>query len=142
MRFEPLAYVLSTLTLWHGVIMIALVSLMHFIGPITNGAPIEWTRIPATVAMLASVCGIFTPSAGQLVGDNYPATTLWPTAFVFGAVFTSIPFWSSDTDAPVGFAIFSIVFGANFFAAAIWLAPQFLDVGIIDFPRLPWGVRL
>ena len=142
MRFEPLAYVLSTLTLWHGVVMAAILALMHFVGPITIGAPIEWTRIPSTLAVLASVCGIFTLILGQLVGDNYPAKTLWPTALLFGAVFSSIPFWSPNTDAPAGFAIFSIAFGANFLAAVIWLAPRFLDIGIVDFPRLPWGVRL
>lgn len=148
MSFEPLEWVISTLTAWHFAIWLGLAALPTVILPLVTSQQIKLAFFPAFLWMLACVYGIFSLMFGQLFGDNYGYLEVLPAGFLFGAGFMLLLFFGelvtqdSKKNSSVGFALFGVVFGGVFFGSCTWILPRVIGFGLIDFPKYSWGVQL
>ncbi len=144
MEFAPLAYVWGTLTLWHLAVWLTIPALVGIILPLRDGRPILWAWLPLSMSLLAVMYGIIILAFGQVFGEKFPLATLWPTSALLGGLFVGLSFFSSDSASrpPLGLALVSSLIGPAFFTFALWLLPRMAGLGLIDFPKLSWGVQL
>ena len=153
--FEPFEWVLSTLTAWHLAAWAAFFGLSVFAKPKSKEAMPIHLRVWGGIVLLPIVYCLGALMLGQLFGEKYAWTQLWPSGFALAAIFSTfivahlVPdFWSKrgrrGEIAVLGFMgvpIFVIQFGL-FFTFAWWALPRIAGFGLIDFPKLSWGVQL
>lgn len=157
MEFAPLRYVIGTLTIWHGLVLLGLIGLnvRAFVGGGSEGSVLH-SSLPGL--MLA--CFLFVwmylvaaPIVGQLFGDKYPFAAVWPSALVLAsmmsAAFVSFALTSEGRPVTLEFALFGgffFVFAAMgltlFVCFAHYVMPRAAGFGLIDFLKLSWGVQL
>ncbi|MEE4201918.1 hypothetical protein [Erythrobacter sp.] len=112
-----------------------------------QGHSIVWSRIPLVLWIFAGLYAIFALLLGQVFGEFFPFSSLWPSGLIVGAAFAapvlamSFPPRTSK-QAPRLFRAFAILVSALFFTFALWLLPRMVGLGLIDLPNLSWGVRL
>ncbi len=147
MEFAPLGYLWRSLTVWHLLIWIGVtLALFFFLRRKENQSPpLSW--IPLAAASLALLFAIFALIIGQIFGANYSAMQIWPSGMVIGGLFAMLAFLQSRIsdqakDLPIWLMIAGVVIAGNFNAFCIWLFPRIMGFGLIDFPRLSWGVQL
>ncbi len=143
MDFAPLVYLWDTLTVWHVAIWIALPLLMGVGLQLLADEPVLWKVLPLYLIILAITYGIFALIFGQVFGDKYSWSQLWPSGALLGGSFGALIFVDrSTTRPPTAFDFFGWAMAALFFPFCIWLFPRILGFGLIDFPKLSWGVQL
>jgi hypothetical protein len=157
MEFVPLRYVIGTLTIWHGVALLAIMA-PSFYGHITSAAakPTLETSLPGVFLFSFGVVWMYCLAAlvlGQLFGDKFPFAQVWPSALALGfsmaVVFVACSLAIDGKALTVELALFS-VFGVTLFTLGlalfacivIFLMPRAVGFGLIDFPKLAWGVQL
>ena len=157
MEFAPLRYAWNTVTIWH---FVALAAFM---------APATWSYLSgrASVTSVTSEFGgllfftfmicwmyfLMAPIIGQIFGDKFSFSAVWPSSIVLGvamsAAFVTFSF-SRDTEAftteLLGFALLAFAFFSVFLGVALnaflWLAPRMVGYGVVNFPKLSWGVQV
>ncbi|MBI1402159.1 MAG: hypothetical protein GC147_02965 [Porphyrobacter sp.] len=143
MEFAPLAYLWGTLTVWHVAIWIAFLLLMGVVLQLRADKPVLWKVLPLYLIILAIAYGIFALIFGQIFGDKYSWSQLWPSGALLGGSFGALIFADrSATRPPAAFALVGVAFAAVFFTFCIWLFPRVIGFGLIDFPKAAWGVQL
>jgi hypothetical protein len=143
MEFAPLAYVWGTLTLWHMAIWIAFPLLMGVVLKLRADGPVLWKVLSLYLTILAIAYGIFTLIFGQIFGDKYSWSQLWPSGALLGGSFGALLFTDrSASRPPVAFVLLGVTVAAGFYTFCIWLFPRIIGFGLIDFPKLSWGVQL
>ncbi|MEY4838807.1 MAG: hypothetical protein RLZZ475_2666 [Pseudomonadota bacterium] len=148
MEFAPLAYLWGTLTVWHMAIWIVLPLLMGVVLSLCVGQPVLWKTLlwktlPLHLAVLAIAYGIFALIFGQVFGDKYSWSQLWPSGTVLGGSFGALVFFERSANRPpTAFGLIGVAMAAVFYTFCIWLFPRILGFGLIDFPRYAWAVHL
>jgi hypothetical protein len=144
MDFAPLAYIWGTLTIWHIAIWLALSLLVGVVMPLRFGGSVNWLLLPMFLYMLAIVYGIFALMFGQVFGNTYSWSQIWPSGALLGGAFGALLFVpnGSSKPSPFPFALFGVVVAAAFYTFCLWLFPRIAGFGLIDFPKLAWGVQL
>jgi hypothetical protein len=157
MDFAPLRYALGTITIWHGVALLAIMSpaaYAYFTG--NSGKTTLETSFPGLVLFTFAVVWMYCLAAlvlGQLFGDKFLFAQVWPSALALGfsmAVVFMVCVLAMDGKALTGelalFSIFGIAFftlGLALFACiVVYVMPRAVGYGFIDFPKLSWGVHL
>ncbi|MEM6907461.1 MAG: hypothetical protein AAF494_02175 [Pseudomonadota bacterium] len=110
-------------------------------------SPVSVRELVTLLWMLAMQYGLACLMVGQAFGDKYPFATVFPTGLWFGAGFCALLFLSNKKDVehtpfPAWFAAFGMILGSAFFGCAVWLLPRMVGLGLIDIPKLSWGVQL
>lgn len=99
---------------------------------------------------------MFALIAGQVFGDFYSWSQLWPAGLCLGAVFASIFLATLFGDAGLIRArkaepimtlvvgtLIAVAFFGLFFSVVWWVFPRLIEFGgLIDFPRYAWAVHL
>ncbi len=144
MEFAPLAYVWGTLTVWHVAVWLAFAILQGVVLPLRYGGSVNWFSLPFFLIMLAIFYGIFALMFGQLFGDKYSWSQLWPSGVLLGGSFGALVFarTRSSIRPPVAFALLGVVLAAAFYTFCLWLLPRIVGFGLIDWPKFSWGVQL
>jgi hypothetical protein len=144
MEFAPLFYVVGTLTVWHLAVWLTISALVGIVLPLRDGRPILWAWLPITMLWLAVMYGIIILAFGQVYGDKFTLATLWPTSALLGGLFVGRSIFGSDSASrpPLGLALVFSIIGAAFITFALWLLPRMAGLGLMDFPKLSWGVDL
>ena len=143
MEFAPLAYLWGTLTVWHVAIWIAFPLLMGVVLQLLADEPVLWKALPLYLIILAIVYGIFALIFGQIFGDKYSWSQLWPSGALLGGSFGALLFVDrSAKGLPTALGLFGVAMAAVFFPFCIWLFPRTVGFGLIDFPRYAWAVHL
>ena len=143
MELAPLAYVWSTLTEWHVAIWIAFPLLMGAVLPLRAGKPVLWKVLPLYLIILAIAYGVFALIFGQIFGDKYSWSQLWPSGALLGGSFGALLFADrSASRPPIAFVLLGVTVAAGFYTFCIWFFPRFIGLGLIDFPEASWGVHL
>lgn len=155
MSFEPIEWVLSTLTPWHFAAWLAFFGLSVPAMP-KNKEPMPiYLRIWAGIVLLPIAYCMVGLVVGQLFGDKYSWARLWPSSFALATIVSTffvvhlVPaIWLGRGRRgellTLGFIAVSaaVVFFGLFFASAWWALPRMAGFGLIDFPKLSWGVQL
>lgn len=144
MHFAPLAFIWGTLTIWHIVIWLAVSLLVGVVLPLRFGGSVNWLSLPMFLYMLAIVYGIFVLMLGQVFGNTYSWSQIWPSGALLGGAFGALAFVpkGSSQPLPLPFALISVAIFATFCAVGLWLLPRMVEFGLIDFPKTSWGVQL
>lgn len=144
MDFAPLFYVVGTLTVWHLAVWLTIPALVGIVLPLRDGRPILWAWLPIYMLLLVVMYGIMILAFGQVFGDKFTLAPLWPTSALLGGLFVGLSIFSSDLASrpPSGLALVFSLIGAAFFTFALWLLPRMAGLGLMDFPKLSWGVHL
>jgi hypothetical protein len=154
-EFLPLRWVIETLTIWHYLAWAAFFGLSFWRGPADKEAMPINLRLWAGIIMLPIFYAMTSLVVGQLFGDNFSWSQVWPSGLMLGGLVSSFflvgfaeAIWHGDGRrlelfAFGGFAIpFAAGFFGLFFSVAWWLLPRAVGFGLIDFPKFPWGVQL
>jgi hypothetical protein len=157
MGFAPLRYAVGTITIWHGVALLAIMSptaYAYFTG--NSGKTTLETSFPGLVLFSFSLVWMYCLAAlllGQVFGDKFPFAQVWPSALALGflmAVAFMVCVLAMDGKALTGeLALFS-VFGIAFFTPVlalfacivVYVMPRAVGYGFVDFRKLSWGVQL
>ena len=147
MEFAPLSYLWDSLTVWHVCIWIGLTITFEMAVRKRSISKGPFVRTCFTALLLAISYGLFALLLGQVFGDTYPAAQLWPSGLVLGGLFTALGFLGDRfSEQPKNFptwaAVIGVIIGANFYAFGLWLLPRVVGFGLIDVPKLAWGVQL
>jgi hypothetical protein len=143
MEFAPLAYLWGTLTVWHLAVWLAFPVLVGVVLPLRAGKPVLWKVLSLFLILLAIGYGIFALIFGQVFGDKYSWSQLWPSGALLGGSFGALLFSDrSATRPPTAFVLFGVAMAAVFYTFCIWLFPRILGFGLIDFPKYAWAVHL
>ncbi len=97
--------------------------------------------------LTAIVYGLCALLFGQVFGDRFPLADILPTGFLLGMGIMAVPMltgWLDDTKKPPSFrfAVFGMVVSGFFYGFCLWLLPRVVGLGLIDWPKLSWGVQL
>ena len=155
MDFAPLQWVASTLTIWHYLIW-AVVFLLHlWRGPKNNKAMPLHLRVWGGAVCIPIVYCMGSLVLGQLFGDKFSWSELWPSGLATGAAISTFflvaILWETRAASErklelLSLAIVVIPFATGFFglflAFAWWVFPRVAGFGLFDFPKLSWGVQL
>ena len=157
MEFAPLRYVLGTITIWHGVALLAIMSPSAYAYITSTAAkPALETSLPGLFLFSFMVVWMYCLAAlvlGQLFGDKFPFAQVWPSALALGfsmaVVFVACSLAFDGKALTLELALFS-VFGIAFFTLgltlfaciAIFLMPRAVGFGLVDWPKASWGVHL
>jgi len=143
-RFVPLLYVWNTLTPWHIAIWLMVPALIGIVLPLRAGRSVMWAWLPSALLALAIIYALLAIATGQLFGDKFTLTALWPSTALLGSLFIGLVLANTDRTRrpPAGVGLAFIAVGAVFYTFALWLLPRMADFGLIDFPELAWGVHL
>ncbi|NQX95322.1 MAG: hypothetical protein HRT64_10480, partial [Erythrobacter sp.] len=130
-------------TVWHVGIWIGLTITFEMAVRKRSISKGSFARTCFTALLLAISYGLFALLLGQVFGDTYPAAQLWPSGLVLGGLFTALGFLGDRfSEQPKNFPTWAAVIGANFYAFGLWLLPRVVGFGLIDVPKLAWGVQL
>ena len=153
MSFEPLLWVIGTLTPWHYGVWAAFLGLSIWGGQKNEETMPLPLRLLAGLIIFPVFYGMIAPIVGQVVGDHYNWSQLWPSAFILSGVLSlwflvPVSFggtlkkdWGVLAFGLFGFGIATAIFGL-FFAGSWWLFPRIIGFGLFDFPKYAWGVQL
>jgi hypothetical protein len=157
MEFAPLRYGLGTLTIWHGVIFVAILSLV-IIARVSGTAGESTLEASVPGLMLASFMIVWmyflaAPTVGQIYGDKYPFAMVWPSALVLGCLMAVgfVTFVLVSDGKPLtlelaGFSLSAVVmFSALltlFVCIAHYVMPRAAGFSLFAFPKMSWGVQL
>ena len=157
MEFAPLRYAIGSLTIWHGIILLALLGLS--VSAYLDGGP-EQSIFQSTIPGVIMSCFIIVwmyflaaPTVGQIYGDKYPFGMVWPSALVLGCMMAVgfVTFVLVSDGKPLtlelaGLSLFAVVmFSALltlFVCIAHYVMPQAAGFGLFAFPKMSWGVQL
>jgi len=144
MEFAPLSYLWGTLTVWHLTAWLALAVLLGVLLPLRHGGSVIWLSLPLFLIMFAIFYGIFALLFGQIFGDKYSWSQLWPSGALLGGSFGAFVFVANGSSQrlPFAFALVGVAFAGAFYTFCLWLFPRIVGFGLIDFPKLSWGVQL
>lgn len=151
----PLEWVIGTLTIWHYAIWAGFMAINVWPRPRPEGALPLPMRLWAGAVFPPVLYAMVSLIVGQIVGDRFPWSMLWPAGMCLGALFSSIflgvllaAIWNTrgrQVQAIVMLVVavpLSTMFFGLFFTCAWWLFPRVIDFGLIPYPDLPWGVHL
>jgi CHASE2 domain-containing sensor protein len=93
------------------------------------------------------------PVVGQLFGDKYPFAAVWPSALLLASMMSAafVGFALTKEGKPMTmefalFGVFAFVFftmGLTLFVClAHYVMPRAAGLGMINWPKLSWGVQL
>lgn len=152
----PLAWVIGTLTMWHGIILAGFVALSLLMRTKPEAQLPLPMRVWASLVTPAVFYAMFALIAGQVFGDYFPWAMLWPAGLCLGALFASMflatlfgkgglvrsrkaePIMTLVIGTPIAAAFFGL-----FFSVAWWIFPRVIEWGgLLDFPEAAWGVHL
>jgi hypothetical protein len=152
----PLQWVIGTLTVWHYAIWVLYAGLgLRRPRDQENDMPYP-IRIWGAVFMPPIFYCMVALIAGQIFGDKFAWSQLWPAGLSMGAIFASpflialVPALWNGKGRRIEFSIMTVVFVplataffGLFFTFACWIFPRVIEWGgLIDFPDLAWGVHL
>jgi len=144
MVFLPLQYALGSVTIWHLLIWLALSA-----SPLISAEARSILRrfyIVANFALLIAVPYFWVaPIVGQLFGDKFTWAQIWPSGFVLGTVFSlagALHFSKQSKGAGIAIIALGIPFYGFGMSAASWAIPRIAGWGVIDLPKMAWGVSL
>ncbi|PLK24074.1 hypothetical protein C0V72_06790 [Porphyrobacter sp. TH134] len=157
MHFVPLRYVIGTLTVWHGVALLAIMAPSAYAYVTSTAAkPTLETSLPRLFLLSFMAVWMYCLAAlvlGRLFGDKFPFAQVWPSALALGfsmaVVFVACSLAFDGKTLTLELALFS-VFGIAFFTLglalfaciAIFLMPRAVGFGLVDWPKASWGVHL
>ena len=157
MEFAPLRYAWNAITIWH------FVALAAFMAPTTwsyvsgrapeSSVTSEFGGLLFFAFMICWMYFLIAPVMGQIFGDKFSFSAVWPSSIVLGvamsAAFVTFGFSRGTevfTTELQGFALIAFVFFSVFLGLALnlflWLAPRMVGYGVVDFPKLSWGVQV
>jgi hypothetical protein len=152
---EPLQWVIGTLTVWHYAILAVFMAINAWPWPKVEGTLPLPVRLWASIVIPTVLYTMASLVVGQIVGDRYTWSMLWPAGLGLGAVFATIVLsvlldgvWSTQgrQTRPALMLVIAIplttAFFGLFFTCVWWLFPRIIGFGLIDFPKLSWGVQL
>lgn len=153
MDFAPLRWVTGTLTIWHFVVWAAFFVLCVWPAAQSSNAMPWPLRLWAAVIMLPLFYCWIGPIMGQIFGEKFDWSQLWPTGLAIGALLSTFyvvglsgAAWSekSVTLALVAVPVwlFAAMFFGLFISATSWLMPRIVDIGPLEMPTASWGVKL
>lgn len=112
-------------------------------------------RVWGGIVMLPMFYAMTSLVVGQLFGDHYSWSQVWPSGLMLGALVSSNfalwiarAIWQAKNKRLQLLALGSFVvplaagFFGLFFSVAWWLLPRVVGLGLIDFPKLSWGVQV
>ncbi|QYJ07716.1 hypothetical protein [Qipengyuania flava] len=144
MELLPLKYALETLTFWHLLIWLVLTAAMMFAAAKESVPKRIVTSANAALLLIVFYFWI-APIVGQLFGDKFSWAQVWPSGFVLGAVFSlaaAVHFFKRSIRASVVIVLIGIPFYGLGMSAAYWAVPRFAGFGLVELPKMPWGVSL
>lgn len=151
--FAPLKWVVATLTVWHLGIWASLAAFLGWSA---------WRRAQLDTGSQAlvefafgqlSLIFVYVLGAlilGQIFGDKFKFSQVWPTSMVLGVILAAgfvLYVQFMDRGAPqVAFKLFAFLFfsiflglGLNLFLYAL---PRSVGWGLFEIPTASWGVKL
>ena len=148
MELLPLKYAASSLTIYHAIALVVIASL-PFLGGAADGAGAATRQAVVNICIFSILYFLAAPIVGQLYGDKYSWTQVWPSGFLLALLLMTwgnFAFWSRDSEYPLSSALFfwtvgTLVFGL-FMSLSLWLMPRVPGWGVITFPRKACGVSL
>ncbi|WP_416832569.1 MAG: hypothetical protein ACMUJI_06410 [Erythrobacter sp.] len=157
MSLEPLNYALNTLTFWHALALSLLCAPTAWIY-VNGNIDAQLVRNPIfglllQAGMVTWVYFLIAPVVGQVFGDKYSFAQVWPSSVTLGVTFAAMIItvsasreWSDMNAKLAGFLASAFVVFSLFLGLALnlflWLLPRVIGFGLIDFPKLSWGVQL
>ncbi len=144
MELLPLEYALESITFWHLLIWFVLSAVMMFAAA-EEAVPKRVVASANTALLLSILYFWMAPIIGQLFGDKFSWAQVWPSGFVLGAVFSlaaALHFLKRSSGASVAVSLIGTPFFGLGMSAAYWALPRFAGLGLIELPRMPWGVSL
>lgn len=152
----PLQWVIGTLTIWHGIFLAGFVIINLWPRPQSERQLPMPMRIWASFVIPVILYCMVSLIAGQVVGDRFTWSMLWPAGLMLGALVSSIflavtlaAVWHTRgrQAGPIamGFIVppLAAVFFGLFFSCVWWIFPRVIEWGgLIDFPEASWGVHL
>lgn len=152
----PLQWVIGTLTVWHGIVLAGFVILNLWPRPESGRQLPLPMRVWASFVIPVTLYCMVSLIVGQVVGDRFPWSMLWPAGLMLGALVSSIflavtlaAVWHTRGRKTVPVAMVMIVpplaavFFGLFFTSVWWIFPRVIEWGgLLDFPEAPWGVHL
>ena len=143
-EFAPFAYLWGTLTVWHMALWLAFPVMIGVVLPLRANEPIIWKVLPIALIMGATFYGIFALIFGQIFGDKYTWSQLWPSGALLGGSFGALIFVpnGSSKQPPFAFSLIGVAVAAAVYTICMWLFPRIAGFGLFDFPKLSWGVHL
>ena len=153
MDFAPLRWVTGTVTIWHLIAWVAFFVIC--IWPVSDPSKaMPWhLRLWSAVVILPVMYCWMGPIVGQIFGDKFVWSQLWPSGLAIAAVFSMFflvalggAAWDERSLALALLAIpmwlFASMFFGLFFAATSWVMPRVVDAGLVELPKPSWGVKL
>ena len=152
---EPLQWVIGTLTFWHYAVWALHGGLSLWRLPKEQPAMPRPFLMWGAVFMLPIFYCMVALIAGQIFGDKYSWSQLWPAGLCLGANISTafltglVPALWHGKGKRIELTIMTVVsvplaaaFFGLFFTVAWWLFPRFMGLGLIDWPKFAWGVQL
>jgi hypothetical protein len=153
MDFAALKWVASTLTYWHFAIWVAFASVVLWKEAAAPGT-IDWSfKVWFAAVMMPVMCCWVGPIIGQIFGDKFAWSQLWPTGLVIGGTVSTFyvvgivgSAWN-ERSASLALLAAPVWLGATlilglFMAATSWAMPRMIDSGLVELPKASWGVNL
>ena len=144
MAFLPLQYALDSVTVWHLLIWLVLSA-----SPLIFAEAKSISRrfdIVANFALLIAVSYCWVASiVGQLFDDKFTWAQIWPSGFVLGTIFSlgaALHFSKQSKGASIAIIALGIPFYGFGMSAASWAIPRIAGWGVVDLPKMAWGVSL
>ncbi|NVE95984.1 hypothetical protein [Altererythrobacter lutimaris] len=147
MSFEPLVWLIGTLTPWHFVIWFSLAGIPAVVIPLATSQKPKLSVLVQVLWILGCLYGLFGLMLGQLYGDKYGFLEVLPTGFLFGLAFMLTPLFGllslsrTSNDGLDGCFVAASPIGGMFFGSCTWVFPRIIGFGLIDFPRYSWAVQ-
>ena len=153
MSFEPLAWIESTLTPVHGIVWAVLILFFIFANSDAEDRLAMPMRITGGFIILPMIYCAMAVVIGQIFGDTYSWSQLWPTGIALGAGAGMIFLVFGLAAALDGGGLIVAIFftAASLFATAVfglffsffwWAIPRVVGLAPIDFPKFSWAVQL
>jgi hypothetical protein len=152
---EPLQWVMGTLTIWHYAILAGFMAMNVWPRPKAEGTLPLPVRLWASIVIPTVLYTMASLVVGQIVGGRYTWSILWPAGLSLGALAATMflavlldGVWHTQgrQTRPILMLIIAIplttAFFGLFFTCVWWVFPRIIGLGLIDWPKLSWGVQL
>jgi len=142
----PILYSVELLTWWHVAIWAAVVLMIGLQGSQSELSLLA--KLGFAAAAVALFYLLFMPIIGQVFGDKFSLSQVWPTSALIGigvaATFYLYIFAINDKDAPTDFFIFGFLIHSVFLGLVLnlflFLVPRVVSYGPAEIPAMSWGV--
>ncbi len=154
-RFSPLEWVASTITAWHLAAWAVFFVLSVWLTPRGKKAMPKPLRIWGGIIMLPLVYCMGALVIGQLFGDRFSWSQIWPSGLMTGVVVSTffvveiVPAVWRGAGRRMELSVLGIVavplvtvFFGLFFSVVWWVFPRIIGFGLFDLPKQSWGVQL